>query len=241
MSSLLSRIGLAWRDAVRDIILIVVSILIAFALDAWWDNQLDRQRERAHLETLLAEFRANHERLDSYLIQVSGSFDSTLQVLELMGPAPEPISPDVLANLINESFDVGTFTPHGGAVEALLASGELSLIRNQELSTMLSQWPVVSNSLHDLAGLQARNREELHIYLARSGVPVSRIAENLDWLHIPRSKFEFDPEKVLSAVGIETYLVSRAVRIGFLRDQYTAALNTAETIIALLEKDLSRS
>jgi hypothetical protein len=218
MSSILSRIGVAWRDAVRDIILIVVSILIAFALDAWWDDQLDRQRERAHLETLLAEFHANRDRLEGFLGQVNDSFDSTLQVLALMGPAPQEISPDVLTSLINESFDVGTFTPHGGAVEALLASGELSLIQNHELSAMLSQWPVASNSLHDLAESQARNREELHIYLARSGVPVSRIAENLDWLEIPRSKFEFDPESVLVD---------------------TAALKSAEAIITLLEKDLS--
>jgi hypothetical protein len=239
MSSILSRIGVAWRDAVRDIILIVVSILIAFALDAWWDDQLDRQRERAHLETLLAEFHANRDRLEGFLGQVNDSFDSTLQVLALMGPAPQEISPDVLTSLINESFDVGTFTPHGGAVEALLASGELSLIQNHELSAMLSQWPVASNLLHDLAESQARNREELHIYLARSGVPVSRIAENLDWLEIPRSKFEFDPESVLVDMGIETYLVSRAVRLGFLRDQYTAALKSAEAIITLLEKDLS--
>jgi hypothetical protein len=239
MSSILSRIGVAWRDAVRDIILIVVSILIAFALDAWWDDQLDRQRERAHLETLLAEFHANRDRLEGFLGQVNDSFDSTLQVLALMGPAPQEISPDVLTSLINESFDVGTFTPHGGAVEALLASGELSLIQNHELSAMLSQWPVASNLLHDLAESQARNREELHIYLARSGVPVSRIAENLDWLEIPRSKFEFDPESVLVDMGIETYLVSRAVRLGFLRDQYTAALKSAEAIITLLETDLS--
>lgn len=230
---------MAWRDAVRDIILIVVSILIAFALDAWWDDQLDRQRERAHLETLLAEFHANRDRLEGFLGQVNDSFDSTLQVLALMGPAPQEISPDVLTSLINESFDVGTFTPHGGAVEALLASGELSLIQNHELSAMLSQWPVASNLLHDLAESQARNREELHIYLARSGVPVSRIAENLDWLEIPRSKFEFDPESVLVDMGIETYLVSRAVRLGFLRDQYTAALKSAEAIITLLETDLS--
>lgn len=162
---------MSWRNAVRDIILIVVSILIAFALGAWWNDQLDRQRERAHLETLLA-------------------------------------------------------------------SGELSLIQNHELSAMLSQWPVVSNSLHELSELQARNREELHIYLARTGVPVSRIAENLDWLNIPRSKFAFDPREVLADTGIETFLVSRAVRLGFLRDQYMAALNDAEVIISLLEKNL---
>lgn len=239
MSSILSRIGVSWRDAVRDIILIVVSILIAFALDAWWNDQLDRQRERAHLETLLAEFQVNHDRIAGYLRQVNDSFDSTLQVLALMGPTPKGISADLLTSLINESFDVGTYTPHGGAVAALLASGELSLIENRELSAMLSQWPVVSNTLHDLAQLQARNREELHIYLARSGVPVSRIAENLGWLDIPRSKFNFDPDKVLGDVGIETYLVSRAVRIGFLRDQYTAALNNADAIITLLKKDLS--
>jgi hypothetical protein len=238
MKSIVSRFGMAWRDAIRDIFLIVISILIAFALDAWWNDRQDRERERSHLQTVLAEFTANRDRLDRYLQQVDGSFEATVRVLNLMGPTPGKISPDQLADWINQSFDVGTFTPHGGAVQALLASGELSLIRNHELSNLLSQWPLLSNSLHDLAEFQATNREELHYYLARLGVPVSRIAENLAWLDIPRSRFEFDAESFLSDVGIETYLVSRAVRIGFLREQYASALETAEAIMGLLEDEL---
>ncbi len=81
----------------------------------------------------------------------------------------------------------------------------------------------------------------MHYYLVKLGVPVSRIAGNLTWLNLPHSKFEFDTEKVLSDVGIETYFVSRAVRIGFLRQQYASALESAETIISLLENDLSGS
>jgi hypothetical protein len=229
---------MTWRDAFRDVFLIVISILIAFALDAWWNDQLDRERELNHIQTLLAEFQVNRERLDTYLTQANRSFDATMKVLALMGPSPAEISADRLASLINGSFDVGTFTPHGGAVQALLASGELSLMQNHELSALLSQWPVLSNSIHDLAEFQATNREELHYYLVRLGVPVSRIAENLAWLNLPRSKFEFDPEKVLSDVGLETYFVSRAVRIGILRQQYASALETAETIISLLESEL---
>jgi len=230
---------MAWRDAFRDVFLIVISILIAFALDAWWNDQLDRKREFNHVQTLLVEFQANRERLKIYLNRVDQSFDATMEVLALMGPSPVEISTNRLADFINESFNVGTFSPHGGAVQAVLASGELSLLQNHELAALLSQWPVLTNSLHDLAEFQATNREEMHYYLVQLGVPVSRIAENLTWLDLPRSKFEFDAEKVLSDVGIETYFVSRAVRIGFLRQKYASALEAAEAIISLLENDLS--
>ncbi len=45
-------------------IAIVVSILLAFAIDAWWDGSREREREATVLEGLQTEFEANRERLE---------------------------------------------------------------------------------------------------------------------------------------------------------------------------------
>ena len=56
MPSLLDRFATTWRDAGRDVVLIVVSIMIAFALDAWWDGLGERKAQREQVEALRSEF-----------------------------------------------------------------------------------------------------------------------------------------------------------------------------------------
>ena len=52
----LSRVGLTLRHAVRDVTLIVTSIVIAFMLDAWWSSAQDRRDLAGHLVALEHEF-----------------------------------------------------------------------------------------------------------------------------------------------------------------------------------------
>ena len=56
---IMDRIGRSWRSAMRDVFLIVVSILIAFGLDAWWSGRMaldlrDWAGERGLLTSVLA-------------------------------------------------------------------------------------------------------------------------------------------------------------------------------------------
>ena len=49
------------RDAVRDLVVVVVGILAALWLEAWWQDLGDRREERQILEDLREEFAANAE------------------------------------------------------------------------------------------------------------------------------------------------------------------------------------
>jgi hypothetical protein len=235
---IMERFGASWRAAIRDILLIVVSILIAFALDAWWDGQLERGREREHLRSLQVEFKLTRERLESSLERVNEAFDATTRIIGLFSPSPEPIDLESLSYLINESFNVALFAPQGGAVQAVIDSGELSLLRNPELKELLAQWPVVTNTLSDATAFQAANREQVVQRMVQSGFPLSRIAGSFEWLDLPQTDFAYEADAFLSDVGFENYMVSRALRLGFLRQQYELALGTAEAIIRQLDKDL---
>ena len=52
--------GKGWRNGIRDVVLVVLSILIAFGLDAWWDHNGDRRAE--HGLRWLGCIRANGTR-----------------------------------------------------------------------------------------------------------------------------------------------------------------------------------
>lgn len=239
MPSFLKGFAESWRDAVRDVALIVVSIIIAFSVDAWWEGRGERRDERDHLEALLAEFEGIHLELDAHLGEVTRSRGATEQILRLTGPSPPEMSADSLARLINHSFNVGVFASEGGALQALLASGGLSLIRSDSLSALLAEWPSLRESIGADVDLLVLNREqEIQDYLVQVGIPISRIASNLEWLDIPETKFDFDARTLLASVALESMFVTRVVRLRFLEEAYLIAQAHVAETVRLLQANL---
>ena len=65
MPTILDRVAKTWGDAARDVVLIVVSILIAFALDAWWQDRAERRVESEQIAALRSEFETARDTLKS--------------------------------------------------------------------------------------------------------------------------------------------------------------------------------
>ena len=55
--------NIPWKRITVEAAAIVASILLAFAIDAWWDELRDRVVERNVLSTIRAEFETNLEIL----------------------------------------------------------------------------------------------------------------------------------------------------------------------------------
>ncbi len=87
------------RGAVRDVFLIVLGILIAFALDAWWEDQGDRRRLEENLLTVQEEFREISSQLRPFVERLEGQLTTTKHLLSLTGPDAVPIPADSLAVL----------------------------------------------------------------------------------------------------------------------------------------------
>ena len=59
----------SWGLLLTEMVLIVASILLAFALDSWWDERRDRVEEGEILQGLQEEFRLNRSTLERRLAQ----------------------------------------------------------------------------------------------------------------------------------------------------------------------------
>jgi len=59
--------NIPWKRLSVEAAAIVVSILLAFAIDTWWDERLKRIEENEQLIRLRAEFNTNIERIDERL------------------------------------------------------------------------------------------------------------------------------------------------------------------------------
>jgi hypothetical protein len=237
-STLLSRIGQSWRSAFRDMVLIVVSITIAFTMDAWWDGRQERRREAGHRTALTHEFGGLRVSLQGNLADVKRGIGATRAILAEMGNTQSTPDADSLASLFNSSYDVGVQPPDGGALSAILSSGDIRLLQDDSLAYLLAEWPQIAEELRaENALLTASREQELRSRLIALGIPESFIARNLgDFVDLPPTRFRFEPRVILGDVGVESMLVSRLIRLRNIEEQLLSAVSRVERILGRLKK-----
>jgi len=134
--------GSPWRRAVLEGAAVIVSILLAFAIDAWWDGLQMRQEERQALRDLATEFHDNLGGIDRVIRHHDRSIESGVRLLRAAsGSEPIPERPLLDSLLFAAFIDFTTFEPVSAALDDLLSSGRLGLIRDDSLRSALASWP----------------------------------------------------------------------------------------------------
>lgn len=119
---------------------VVLSILLAFAIDAWWDAHKERQRQQELLLELREEFESNRPGLESRVTLARRMLEGTGRFLELLD-TPSPAQ--VVAVPHAEVFAVlggPTYEPVMNALDAAIASGEIANVADDRLRAELATW-----------------------------------------------------------------------------------------------------
>ncbi len=142
-------LGKGWRPLLAEGVLIVVSILLAFGIEAWWDRSRDRAAEVEALEHLHSEFMATAERIASTREHHERIRRSAIRLLGMTGPTPSQYI-DTLAvdSLVMDLLGAPTVEPETVTLDALVGAGRLDLLSNSDLRRELAAW---SSAMADLA------------------------------------------------------------------------------------------
>lgn len=126
-----------------EVVAIVVSILLAFAIDAWWDERRDRLEEQRVVQQLTEEFEAVESQLDRYVAMDERTLRNVSRIDSLMQAALADGRPAVVArdSTLRWLVTQGTFAPTLPTLDGLRTSGRLTLIQDEELVAALSAWP----------------------------------------------------------------------------------------------------
>jgi Family of unknown function (DUF6090) len=131
--------------ALGEIAIVTVGILIAFALNAWWENRATANREQVHLRALISDFERNVSALRS-LIELEEDVMSSAQELLTLARASGPSEKKSVFDLMNRVFNSSRYEPVMGAYEALINSGGLMLIRDESLRAALAEFAAQVNN-----------------------------------------------------------------------------------------------
>jgi hypothetical protein len=116
---------------------IIMSILIAFLIDAWWDRQIQVARISEHYAQVSVQLSENGAQLAEAQAQALGAREAALAVVRAIAPEPVRLSRDSLTYLLDRSFRLDAADIETGAVEAVLSEGLLAASSSVELQQAL--------------------------------------------------------------------------------------------------------
>ena len=142
---------LAGKNAKRllvEVVAIVLSILLAFSIDAWWDERKERADEREVLASLYVEFEANRLEAADVILAHEAAVQSVASLLQMSDDQILALSEEAVGQHIRFFANPRTFDAVRGTVDALTSSGKLGILRNRELRAALTTFV---NILEDAA------------------------------------------------------------------------------------------
>jgi hypothetical protein len=233
-----------WKRLSIEAAAIVVSILLAFAIDAWWDQRQERSLERTALIGLQSEYQ-NHRAL---IVRDKAQHESIIQHVFYLMDATQSgtwksnefsIDKSIHFLLIPSTTDFGN-----GVRNSLINAGHIGIISDVQLRYDLSAWDSVREELIDDQELN-RNlvMNIVTPYLTRLGVPhigwQTYTEEN--WGSIESWSLASDPDSVarlLNDPEFQSILTVRFSHLHHANREFDRTLGAIDSILAKIEVSL---
>ena len=223
--------------------MIVGSILLAFGIQAWWDETQERDRTAAHLEALAEEIGDARGALLENIEREAERIEAIRSLLNAMASTgPDQPSTEIVAWL---GIMWGAATPVRplAALDDLRESGVLALIESDELRLALFGYERHTEQLIEIGERAVRAwEEELRPYLV-AHTDVLRQQQTRD-RGLGRLVSEFQPvfdsdvDNLLDDRTFQNLLLVRLVRVGSASNNLETALGLLDKIAGLIESEL---
>ncbi len=234
-----------WRQLMLEGVVIVISILLAFAIDAWWDERQAAERDSERLVRVQSELRLNSEMLQQRISFLDRAATSVYAVQGWMGPEPEIVDINTFTEAWDGVFSIGTLSLVTRAIDDFLAAGSstsnASNARN-EVNDKLSTWYYHADQLEGQYEILRQEHDALSQYsTANPRVPALGATGAVGaQLNLPKSKFPYDQSALMSDPVLESLLALYLIRLKFVmfvaKDLRTRNNELLEDIAAVLNE-----
>jgi hypothetical protein len=225
--------SIPWPRIVAEGVAITTSILLAFAIDAWWDGYQRRGEELTALSVVRNELEATQEIIANDIAGLDRSAAAAADLMSHGGSRRYEISAQRVDTLLAVAIDSPSFNPVVPTLEALLTSDGLAVISDLRLRAVLARWPrIVAAIQRNEAQNQTHFQNRFWPYL-QERMPVRR----LDFISNPEfggpmSAFSVDSRELLAEMQFENHLddiyfyaTLRSQRLSDLRSLVAEALD----------------
>ena len=152
-----------WRNHLIELLVVIIGISIAFALNNWSEGNKEKQSERDHLQSLITDLETDIATLQSHVDSMNAIRNKTMQLFGILYSPGDPKTRLEHAH-ITAFYSVTYFKPKSSTYNAILASGNFELIRDYGLRSAISElYNVHYEELADMDRF-VRNLVDTNIY-----------------------------------------------------------------------------
>ena len=152
-----------WPRISAEAAAVIVSILFAFAIDAWWDGVKTDRDTQEILDAVLVEMESN-------LTGLQDSIAHHEEIVEAIDTAQDQMS---VAGLLDTAvIDVEVFEPGTGALDTLIATGMLGAIDEPALQISLGGFNRLASDLNERESRAVEFRDAARRRIAAIGEPI---------------------------------------------------------------------
>lgn len=234
---------MGWPRILAEAVVVVVSILLAFGIDAWWQDRQVRAEEQQILRGLHEEFLSIHEVLERHLALHVINLQSLEDLLFMIDSEPSDDAGETVEAALQEMVTPTTSDLGNGTLGALLGSGRLDILTSTTLRSRLAAWEGVMGEVWDDQHDNVKMVYELYIpYFVSESVPVGASMRRWydDW-PIPLNSIAEDPDAISRLFDDSRFRVLAEIRYGYKRHltgEFEAAIAAAEAILAEIESSI---
>jgi hypothetical protein len=235
--------GWRWGRVVAEGLLIVLSILLAFGIEAWWGRRGERNAEVEALQGLRDDFVENLGRLASAKSSHFEIRDASVRLLAMTGPDAATTASDLtMDTLIMALIGGPKVFPVTATYDALIASGRIDLLESAALRRELARWSTVIADLGEVerearAQMDQRLLPFLWDYVPVVTLDLNVLSEYEEW-DLEPSRFPSRYRELLRSIRFENAVEERMNSSRHAIDRVTAAEDVAQSVLSLVEGEL---
>jgi hypothetical protein len=230
--------GRYFKYAIGEIILVVIGILIALQINNWNENRNNRIEEKIILTALKKEVSENQIILAKDLKRHDDAFRLIKELSNYISPEPKEIDNKKLDSLMFSLGWLPTYVPKDGVINSILASGKISLIKNNELNSKLAAWNSLLNQYNTTLNWSEKDVFELILPYIKDKYPFKRTLKYFISDSVEKSEFSFSQEALLSSLEFESIVAERVIDASDVLDAANKLYRFQAEVLELIENEL---
>jgi tellurite resistance protein len=229
--------------ALGEIILVVIGILIALAINTANQNRINKNYEHTYLLGLEQEFETSRMKLKELIAVNKSNANNSRKILQYITYKNETPTEVVFSNLLYNTFsnDIA-FNPNNSLLNEMINSGNLKNLSNTELRRQLTNW---------LSTMEDISRQEKELSVQREKVldmfrtdksSLRTILEHTrvyNQIGLPKSENEISNLHLLNSKEFENnILMFIFTSYATERAHYLPTMQDLESILHLIRKEI---
>ena len=244
-----SREKISWL--LVESLLIVVSILLAFWIDTWWNERQLRADEEQILASLLEDLHEKRAHVDTRYEYMSAIAASTRELLYASTDVGTDLSRSSVDRLLGDIWwSTQASVWSAPLLDSIVSGGDLNLIENRQLRKDLVEWSERFNRLEESVERDIRFYDDRIMPFMESNVDMRQVVNVIE--HAPGDpdfKVEFgkkfkvesprDHTNLLMNQEFQGLLLRRSVLLGQLSGRLGSFGPELDELIATIEGELA--